>query len=516
MKFSDLKRFSNLPSVFIQELLGILSDHKKIYTDNREMRTKALEIYKEKVDKDEKIPSSLIKKIIRPDKSMDRASIALFIYSQTVFERFLSELMNLSIKLSDDLWGKYLDDIMECDKRNAENGKYKEIRDKEWEYMSLDKRKTRSLDRFKDIFGSTSDYLIRTSSYCGIDLVKDSVYWDANNPLTKFLIYDFSEITQRRNLLVHRGLIFDEMYLHNLNYDVKKRYTGRGARYAYEDSIIKKRKTHFADRAYYATDNKKLIGESAQFAPQYIDHTITTQILILMKFWTKLSSIVKKQDFDEKKLLKEMNKDKKSNEKIKLSDLKTDIEEHKKYENRITNILHMSLNESKESGISPLIIADKLFKQFISEMIIGENYINKSKSEIKDICESIGSYSSVNYLLIRSEIRRNNIIGFKKLLKKEKTADRIKIIKSRIAKIKKNRTPLENAIEEYVLEQEDPMFKVAINITHGRKKQAVKELSKCKGYKEEDCLEWFMFDEIKNDYRYKKEFRRSLKKACSR
>ena len=509
MKIDDYTQYYGLLKDFIYTMNGITNDHFETFESTASARREYLSAIEE--GEVSGIPASFMRELQKERVRRQQTSIALFIYAHSSFERYLSKLFKTAIKSNEQFWDLYLMDIMRSDKANRGNSKYKKIRNLRWDKSSSNKKKEIGLKRFRDVFGNTSSYLVNASKYCGMEIKKTSIYWDRKKPRTKNLIYDYSEICARRNLFVHRGVRFDQNYLDDLDFEIKYRYKN----YAYEDQEIKNRKIRFSKTGYYVLrkSERELVGKTALFLPSYMSHTTRTLTLLYVRFWSKIALMNHEQKKNYRSLYKEANK-----KSISYADFKNQIDTQTDPNNLITSILHDLLIESHNHRqvFSVLTLAEEIFLQYISEAIMGNDIYaaidERNMDDIKRSLEEVGCYALVDYLLIKSEQRKYKIQNINRRIKHVKTNGEKEKLSNLKKFIRKDKRDLEQLCESIIDEQDDPIYSVALSLIGRRKKEAIKRLNNVRNL-DKNSTDWFMFHEVSQDPKYKKEFSKAIKRA---
>ena len=315
-----------------------------------------------------------------------------------------------------------------------------------------------------------------------IDGKTNNRVWDFENRPLKFILVDFAELTARRNLIIHRGLTFDEQYIDDIThlnrrgYKVKKR-------------IREERTKEFFTLGLFKTDRKilKKIEElnknevPISIDRQYFVHAFTKLYFLYFKFWSSAANEFKKQPKNKKKDL-----------------------------NDPASTIGSALHEL-------LILGRSSSGQSINQLLI-DTSMEYNRTFVKDgdkiNINNVDKIMLVNTLLALKEKRRINrkkLSSFQKYLKKEKASKidslDLKKIKAKISK----KDSFELLAIEHLSKEDDPNFKLFFNIYNGNKTEAIKQLKECK-LKDTGADDWFMFIDLKKDKAFKKQLDLALKR----
>lgn len=207
-----MNEFDELPKIFSIEIISILEqfiEHenrainkykKKDYIKYKELiDTKKINDPIEVLKRDQKL-SSIYRNLAKDDYSEK----SLFVYTHSIFERYFNKLITLGIKNVLPVRKKYFEFILKKNERLVQEGK--KLFDSEFLLMSEEERINKSIDFLPRIFEDIGY----------IDLAKKLFDIKESDQFTR-LVRFYYESKERRNLLIHRGLKYDQTYIVKVN-----------------------------------------------------------------------------------------------------------------------------------------------------------------------------------------------------------------------------------------------------------------------------------------------------------
>lgn len=201
---------------------------------------------------------------------------AMFNFMNSIFEKHINDLFKISIINNPKIKERYITKFIELDKLRVES-KQSSIRNTDYETTTSAKKLNIQLKYIKEI----SSLLPPLHNWQFFYDISDTEMW-ANEDLK----FDFTEMKSRRNLLTHRGTVYDEDYVESIINSVKK---------SKKISDPQKRVEEYHKLKYFTFISQKqktlhdLIGKNSTYkvriSNSYFTHCFITLINIYFTVW---------------------------------------------------------------------------------------------------------------------------------------------------------------------------------------------------------------------------------------
>jgi hypothetical protein len=202
--------FTDKATKFAHEITSIFEDYKSI-SDEKFDKGKAIS---QKMDAS--LDISTIFDSLGESKNeylkFKQFRIAMFNHMYSVFERNLNDIIQLSLTYNEGLRKIIRSKFIRFDEERIRNKK-ESWRSSKYEDFTVEEKNKLYMEHYAEFISHDKDpgehsVLNNWMSFFGIS--------DKKMLQEKHLKYDFSELKERRNLLVHRGILFDAQYINSL------------------------------------------------------------------------------------------------------------------------------------------------------------------------------------------------------------------------------------------------------------------------------------------------------------
>ena len=262
---------------FINQFTNILSELVSISSDKTrtlERRGKIPDI--SDYSKGTRVTYNYFIELIEEEKDSQKAenlNNAMFIYLFSCFEKMMNDLISRAFKFNKQLKLRYSQMFVEADERRIKDG-YKSFRDDVYENMSEELRDDFKLKRLKDVLATKSPM----QGYKFIFGVPSERFEKDNG--NQELIFNYNEIRERRNLLIHRGNTADRIYENKIDQFCKS------SKFNKVELLKEFQKKGFLKfpKKQRTKSSRIQKGTSVTSSPNYFFHVFTTLTLLYIKF----------------------------------------------------------------------------------------------------------------------------------------------------------------------------------------------------------------------------------------
>ncbi|MDC0576249.1 hypothetical protein OAO51_06095 [Nitrosomonadaceae bacterium] len=269
---SDNTNFDEIGRSFSTEMFALATDFYEINVD----KGKAWHKEFQDLDDSSHIDHQKRKRLYNDSLKHSQFRIAMFNYMHSIFERHVNELLKLSIKKDKIVRGRYIHKFIEIDNDRVRNNQVF-IRNAKFDAMEDNEKNEIYLQHLKAVTETIPPLFNWQYFY---DISDKHMFRDEN------LKFDYNEIRNRRNLLTHRGDIFDKHYVDKILQINKSRSA----------ADPNKRIKDFFRRGYFGSSVKQREKEDlnalisnkrtqANIAHPYFFHSFRVLFSIYLKLW---------------------------------------------------------------------------------------------------------------------------------------------------------------------------------------------------------------------------------------